>query len=417
MLKAAALYYAIVISVLIAVISAMLLLYTRYSLMELSYYDRREQLIRNSESGMLLLRQASAKEYLSGQDISLFGDSRDSVALRTYAWGIYRIGVSRSHQCTSHYTSTAFLGALPAGSYIDRALYLSDHQTALGFCGKAKIVGDALLPKMGTRLNFVEGKTAESGILIDGDISLSQSSIPLLQAEEKSMVEAQFSREGRAADDTVVHWPIIGKKLYRGYAQTTLRLELPAHFTLSDVMLIGNIKIVAPYGLQIDSSVHARGALFISPKIELLEGCKGAMQLLATDTVIVHKDCLLEYPSAVYIRDRKSTEEPSYLHLDDGVSIQGELYELGGNDGKSVVDIAKDAYVQGLIYAGNKLTLNGQVDGTVICDKFYLKTATAIYENQLLDGRIDRQKLPAEFLFSRLLMSGANGMISHGTEN
>lgn len=416
MFKAAALYYAIVISLLIGVMSAMLLLYTRYSLMELSYYDIREQLIRNSESGILLLSRASVKNYQGGTDISLYGDDKDSVYLKSYAWGVYCIGISRAHQSKFSYTTTAFLGCLTGSSYASKALYVADHQTALGFCGKAKIKGDACLPKMGTRLNFVEGKTAESGSLVDGKITVSQSSTPALYAEDKNAVEAQYGADGRAAGDTVIQWPLGVKKLYRGYAQSTIRIELPANATLSDITLRGNIKVLAPISIKIDSSAHLNGALVICPKIELQDGCTGSMQLLASDTVFIRQNCMLQYPSSIYMRESNGSEQPALLYLENGAHVQGEIYQLGSSEGKSEVQIDNNAYVQGLVYAGDRLVLKGKVDGTVVCDKFYLKTATAIYENQLLDGRIDRDKLPKEFLYSRLLMNGTEGMISHATE-
>lgn len=416
MLRASALYYTIVISLLIGVLSAMLILYTRYSLMELSYYDSREQLIKNAESGMLLMYRASAKSYDKGSDISLTGDSKDSIYLRGYAWGIYRVGVSRAHQGRLEHVTTAFLGCLSGTSYANQALYLTDHQTALGFCGKAKIEGDAQLPKMGTKLNFVEGKTAESGSLVDGKVSISAGTVPTLDAEYKRTVEAQYGNESQLRDDTVIHWPISCRKLYRGYEGSTLRLELPANSILSDINLTGNIKIVAPQGIKIDSSAHLKGVLVICPKIELLEDFSGVMQLLASDTVIVRKNCTLQYPSSIYIREKPASQEATLVLLEDGARLQGEVYEMGSQNGRNEVVVDRDACVQGLIYAGNRLVLKGNVEGMVVSDKFYLKTATAIYEDQLLDGRINRKRLPREFLFSGLLMNGKDGMITHVTE-
>jgi hypothetical protein len=382
----------------------MLILYTHYYFLETSYYDIQSQLIRNSKSGLELLRSSESDQYfLDGKDLDLYDTGNDTVYLKKMIWGIYQMSVSNARHSPYSFKQVAMNGYESGMDYTHLALYLVDHDFPLGYCGKSKITGDARLPKSGVKLSFIEGKTAENGVLVSGQILKSEKKLPLLNAKILSQVEGQFLNEGRDGSDTIINTFPPSTDFKRGFSQSTARIEIGYNAVLVKTKLSGNIKIIAPKGITIDSSAHLVNVLIVSPKVVISEGFSGSVQILTSDTLIVRTKAQLKYPSSVFMKCKGGVK--SLIKMDSDVTFQGEIYQLTkeSNLGDGI-QISDQASVLGLVYTTGRLTLAGKIEGTVFCDKFFLNTAAAIYDNQLLDGRIDREALSKIFLFSNLLM-------------
>lgn len=107
----------------------------------------------------------------------------------------------------------------------------------------------------------------------------------------------------------------------------------------------------------------------------------------------------LKYPSSIYIRN--DSEERIEIFLDEksklagGIVLTGDSYQSSLN---RLVTIEKNAIVMGDVYCYGKTQLKGKVIGTVYTDRFYLKTASSIYENYIINGEINREALPEDFI-------------------
>ncbi|MNT07780.1 hypothetical protein D3C72_1424970 [compost metagenome] len=67
-----------------------------------------------------------------------------------------------------------------------------------------------------------------------------------------------------------------------------------------------------------------------------------------------------------------------------------------------MIELKKNASVEGILYSNGFLHLLGNVFGTVYCNRFVLKTPVTYYENHMLDVQIDQSRLSPYFVSSSL---------------
>src|ERR1700746_1813805 len=97
MIKASSLFFAIVISLIIAIVSSSLLLFAYTSRIEEEKLDMSEKMLLNVQSGIeLLLTRQDAIALNDSKEIDLFDKGMDSVLLTRKAWGAYEILISQS---------------------------------------------------------------------------------------------------------------------------------------------------------------------------------------------------------------------------------------------------------------------------------------------------------------------------------
>ena len=148
MLKASALFYALSISVLIALVSSAILSCAYFSRLNTQHDQLKENLFRNARSGITLLLGDEQTDFSSPVETDLFLKGGDSVLLQKKYWGIYEVAVSKAHHGNSSAEMIVLAGC--AEKENDRtALVLADMDRPLSVCGNTKLVGDCFLPKAG----------------------------------------------------------------------------------------------------------------------------------------------------------------------------------------------------------------------------------------------------------------------------
>ena len=78
-----------------------------------------------------------------------------------------------------------------------------------------------------------------------------------------------------------------------------------------------------------------------------------------------------------------------------GIVLTGKTYRCSLNRELIVKEGSK---IIGDAYCYGKTELKGAVYGTLYTDRFYLKTSSAVYENYIVNGEINRFKLPHSFV-------------------
>ena len=153
-LKARAMLYAILISLLIAMIAGALiaLSFSQRTLQERALW--RERLIRNADSGLQLLL---GLDNLPSKAVDLYGKKQDSVLLSKKAWGLFEVASSQSFHGKDSISTSAMIGLKPYGKH-QSALYLADGNTPLALCGETEIRGKAFLPRAGVKRGRVAGQ-------------------------------------------------------------------------------------------------------------------------------------------------------------------------------------------------------------------------------------------------------------------
>lgn len=84
----------------------------------------------------------------------------------------------------------------------------------------------------------------------------------------------------------------------------------------------------------------------------------------------------------------------------EGVQVQGEVI-LSGEDktiNNGLMQIEEEVQITGNVYCFDKIELKGKIKGSITCNKFLLRTSSSIYENHILNGEVNLNERPENYL-------------------
>ena len=407
-LKATALFYAVSVAVLIAVISGSVVLYSYLSQVFIQHTETDSKLQVNAGSGLNLLLSSSNPVGLDETSaIDLFGEGVDSVVLKRMSWGLFEVGVARAVHRNNSFSKVIMAGFEP-NPEITGALYLSDNNKPLSVCGFTKIKGDAFLPEAGIKRAYIEGKTFSGVRLVEGNIKKSKSQLPEINKDlikknltllsgNIEMNESQSAEEPDAIPDMLQHSFYKATKVFYQPQKAALTQNLK-----------GNIIVISDQPLFISKQARLSDIIVYAPAIMVEPGFEGNLQLFAYDSVIIGRNVHLQYPSAVGLIRTSGFDHVPEIFIDEYTVIDGEVFIYSEKQGRKQprLSLKKNALVSGLVYVDGMVELKGDIYGSLACKKFILKTPSSIYENHLLDAKIDFSELSGYYAGSSLLASG-----------
>ncbi|WP_199119344.1 hypothetical protein [Pedobacter sp. ASV28] len=397
MLKAGALYFSIVITFIIAIISAALIMlvahYRNGYLKDLRY----QRLLNNLNSGVAYaLADRTNLDYT--KTIDLYGQETDSLVIGRKLWGIYELAQLQVFIFQDTIKKSFLIGTEPDSV----ALYLSDEDRPISISGNTKIVGNVLLPKSGIRQSYAEGKPYTGDQLIyKGTIGNSERILPPLKKEILAKLTSNFEEGGKGK------WPILKhKRLKVSFLDSTQYINLPKVAILQDVELEGNMVLYADSVVTISASAQLNGIQLYAPIIKVEKGFKGNCQLFASDSIIVANQTIFTYPSALGIIKMEHSVDQPQISLGDEVQFNGIIfsYEEKRSLMQTLIALGKNTQVKGEVYSTGLLKLEKEVSiiGKTSCNRFIMRTPTTLYENFLIDVNFNRKARSSYYLSSRL---------------
>lgn len=405
MLRGGSLFYALAITVIMGLVSGSLLLSAHYTQLSLQRDEIREKVIRNSMSGLeILLHEPSYTQSYSSNDIDLFGNGTDSVFLQLKTWGAFEIAISRAHNRSFAHQRIAAVGW--QNEETDHtALILADLDRPLSITGATKLSGDCYLPKAGIQRAYIEGQNYSGDKMVYGDIKISGRFLPayndslvkrllLLFTFRPGANDSAISLEEFQQSDSISN-SFLDKTLYifsDGAIPVTQKIE-------------GHVCIISSKAIRVSKSSQVHHALLIAPRIEIEAGSSGDFQAFARDTLVVGKETHLDYPTILGIIATKRAPDVAALLIGEKVKIYGQLFACATETDfrkRVLISTAKESLVYGEIYSAGLVDHKGTVYGAITCAKFELKTASAEYENHLMNAVIDRPKRSREYVASAL---------------
>jgi hypothetical protein len=202
MLRAFALYVALMISVVVALICGSLL--TLYYLNDKEYYlvetDRR--LRNNVESAFNWVCENELKEGVVVKD--LFSENRDSVKITTRDWGFLNLISCKAFSGSRSKTKSALMGPL-MHSKVEYALYMGNSNKPLSLCGEVKLMGDCYVPDAGVKRAYIEGQNFMGDKLINGEEKKSASSLPEINKEFVTNILTYLKGEHHLEDSVLAY--------------------------------------------------------------------------------------------------------------------------------------------------------------------------------------------------------------------
>lgn len=394
LLPARALFYAVIVSVFIAMISGAMLLSSYHQHMLVGYYQTQERLIDNCKSGVELVLGAKVT-VIPKMTLDLFQEEKDSVRLEQKAWGLLDVATVKSWSGQGMYRDSivkTFLVGKEAPNY---ALRLSEGTSPLYVCGTTRVVGTAFLPREGVErgaFNVAQGNPYTGDKLIYGKTEL-------VKPTDMNIYKERFE-DLRGLQSLKANISLEQDSILQPFNQPTLILE-GGRFNTTGLVLKGNVIVVASERIEVSANSVLEEVLLVAPKIIIESGFQGTIQAFAWDSLVVETGVFLDFPSVLSLLpyEERTNFSPEIV-LQEGAEMIGTLMvpSFRYNTYKSKVTIEPTAKITGQVFVNGVLQHKGIVFGSVFCTEFLLQTPAGVYENYLLDATINRSLLPRTYL-------------------
>ncbi|MFT5647811.1 MAG: hypothetical protein ACI976_002506, partial [Aureispira sp.] len=378
-LPARALFYAIIVSVFVAMISGAMLLSSYHQHLLLGYYQMQEGLIDNCQSGVELVLGAKAT-VIPKMTLDLFQQEKDSVRLEQKAWGLLEVATVKSWSGQGMYRDSLIKTFLVGKEAPNYALRLSEGTSPLYVCGTTRVVGTAFLPREGVErgaFNVAQGSPYTGDKLIYGKTELVKPTDMNIYKERFDDLRALQSLRGNISLEQ--------DSILQPFNQPTLILE-GGRFNTTGLVLKGNVIIVANERIEVSANSVLEDVLLVAPEIVIEAGFQGTVQAFAWDSLVVETGVFLDFPSVLCLLPyEERTDFSPEIVLQEGAEMIGTLMvpSFRYNTYKSKVTIEPTAKITGQVFVKGVLQHKGIVLGSVFCTEFLLQTPAGVYENYL----------------------------------
>lgn len=398
-IKAGALQYVLIISVIIAILllAFVLLINVQKQLATKQLFYK--ETIFNVNNGLEYLCQQDIRydEVISKQFSS---NQKETTDLLKKKWGIFDVGIVKSNIGNEFFEKIALLGGQQKQR---KALYLQDNNTPLVLVGHAKIVGDVQLPMQGVKTGNISGTSFYGDRLIEGAQHTSTNTLPIIEGFVgfKEVMNYFYAKETVQDLQLEEH-----TKVTQSFLKNTLIYETSESVFLRNISLKGNIVIQSARKIVVDSSANLTEVILIAPQIEIKENTIGSFQAFASQQILVGKNCQINYPSALILENEKFEKEKEHkIMLEKGVKFrgvllfkQGEKQEETQRSYKPQMIIENEVIVKGEVYCEGNLELLGNVIGTVTTKDFLTNQFGSTYINYIYHGKINVEELPEAYV-------------------
>ncbi len=406
MLRGGSLFYALAIAIIMGLVSASLLLSAYYTRLHILRDQSREEVIRNSKSGLeLLLSEKNAIEYDSPDETDLFGDGRDSVRLESKSWGAFEIAISFAHNKSFQHKLIAAVG-WQADVNDQTALILADMDRPLSITGETKLAGDCYLPKAGIQRAYIEGQSYSGNKMVYGTIKNSDRFLPEYNKELVKRIGELFEFQPRQTDSAISPEEVqLADSVTNSFSNKTLYVFSPGTILIHSEIIKGHVCLISRSSIHIGKNSLLQNVLLIAPYIKIEDGAEGEFQAFARDSLIVGKNVHLHYPTVLGIIATEKSPAVAAIIVGEKSKIFGQLFacRVETDFRKHVlINTGKESIIYGEMYSSDLIDHKGIVYGFVACSKFELKTASAEYENHLMNAVIDRTKRSPWYIASAL---------------
>lgn len=374
------------ICVLVGICCAALLTLSHYSNLFALKLETQTELLRNNKSALnyylASIEQLNNKE----KNTDIFDNGIVSTG-SIKDWGLYKI-----LEVTSTFKKdTIQQNVLVGKKRSDKpALYLVDNDKPLQMVGKAKIIGDVLIPKRGIKRGYITNQSFSSFTFLEGNKLRSKNKLPLLKND--------FYFPEQLGDTLFMAAFKPNETIHESFKNESKYIHISAN-KLQNRHITGNIILKAKDSIYIHKNCELQDVLIDAPIVVFEKGFTGTVQVKSSRKIILEEGVILKYPSSLLVEGNGLDE--SEIYLSEKSKVLGNIILLGEqikNNGANSIHVLNDAQVIGEIYSTGSVDLKGRLMGSLYTDNFYLKTKASSYENHIEDGIIDSRSIPENFL-------------------
>lgn len=396
-IKAGALQYVLVISVIIAIL-VFTFISLRYLQQKLKIKNSfSKEAILNAQNSFDYLKTRTSFPYNEAQEVNLSDNLLEKTTITKTRWGLFDVVTVEATVKNERFYKMGLLGEQNPKK---DALYLKENNQALVVVGNTKITGNAALPKQGVKRGNISGTSYYGSEMIYGTQKKSTKNLPTIQNLET--LKKFYSQYKNNDFENFELEEGLQKK--QSFKEKTLLFESSNTITLANVSLTGNLLIVSKTAINVEASALLEDVILMAPKIYIASSTKGNFQAIAHKKIEVATNCILAYPTALVLLERednlKNTQETPQIILKQSSTVKGSILFASKNKNRSLnaqIIIEEKANVIGEVYCERNLSLQGSIYGSVFTHQFLTKKSGSIYLNHLYNGIINVQKLPTEY--------------------
>ena len=136
--------------------------------------------------------------------------------------------------------------------------------------------------------------------------------------------------------------------------------------------------------------------------IKIENNFRGKGQFFATDSLVIGKDVVLDYPSVTGLYALDSMQSTAKLFIDENTQIGGLvfLYRRELNEQMDIIDLGKNSKIHGNIISFGLLKYSDpvQINGSLHCYRIITERPSSLYENYLINLTLERKKMQPYFI-------------------
>jgi hypothetical protein len=317
-------------------------------------------------------------------------------------WGGFQLYESISKIAPISYKKKALVGAKKKLPHI--GVYISDNKIPLILAGNTEIKGMAYVSEKGIKAGNISGHYFTGDKLVNGNIIYNDKNLPKLNNKWEKYIKNLLNYVPDNLDNVIEPKNVNAVSFFSNTAYIFSYNKL-------DVInkYVGNIIICSKTEIIVSPNAKLEDVILVAPKIIIKKGFRGNATFIANDKIIVEKNVILNYPSALVVR-KKTTPVVSNNKIDKSIvvkpntQISGIIIFLSNknnlqNKQKTYIsiDIQKNALIYGDVYCTNNLQLFGKIEGSVYTKRFISNTYGSIYINHLFNATIDGISQNKEF--------------------
>ncbi|WP_292939362.1 hypothetical protein [Mucilaginibacter sp. 44-25] len=409
-LRSASLYVVIIIALIVALLCEAMIATAYYYRTFHQYRERKSRLDNHTFSGLQLIRSDPSKVDYEDKAAALTSDDRDTIRISKYLWGAFDVGVSKASSGKDSSVMSILMG-LPIDSAKAGALYLVDEDRPLSVSGNTRINGNVFLPKSGIRTAYFNNAGYEgSPGLFKGTRKDSQRELPGPDLSRITALDhlADEERGGRLPETDTLLVSFSGKAAeFRAKERSTL---MHKYFK-------GRIIVRCDSVLTVDSTTTLEDVTVFARAIVIRPGFKGRCQLFARDSIVIGDRCELRYPSVALLNGKaRAMQGPGgFIRFGSKCHFTGlaMVWDKERVQSPSAIYLGAAGIYSGQYYGALiGIPENTTVIGQVMCRRFYLRSGFGLYENYLVNARLDADALSPFYLGSSLVP-----VVRSGTQN
>lgn len=398
-LKASSIYYALFLSIVIAIVLGSMVLFSGMNRQLATRFDV-EEIVRDNAISGIEYAQANFEELPNNEkvDLRLFGEGIDSVSITKKQWGAFTILESTANHKNISNTKIALTGQ--RNTIDEPNLFVADQGRPIALCGDTRIEGTAFLPQSGLKRAYIEGKNYTGSQLFYGTNLPSERNLP--------PINEKFIEQLNQVSGELLPWDKEADSIHVSFAEAAQHFISDDIISLQNMMITGQIMIEAKDSIYVAANTNLKNIILKSKVIYIEKGFSGTLQIFASEKIILEEEVVLLYPSVLGLVEEEFPKEANAeITLGERSQVIGSVFLYSKDENFRLpvqLNIAKEAAIDGFVYCRGKTQHRGIVNGHLYTDKFYLKTASSTYENHLLDAQI-LNRLPEDFIYINLLKS------------